>query len=291
MNHPNGFIVIMGDATGNHAPTENYFAESMNAFESIAVEAILNLVENSSTPTIELVATPSPYPVHSEADFKTALEASNKAKVLTLAVNCRKELDEPGFLDRLNKCDAVIFTGCDQLRLCSILGGSEFLDVIKKRYQQEHLVIAGTNAAAMAMSHTMTYGRLKDNGFDGNIKMSIGLGLLSNVILDNHFEKPGSFNYLARAVAMQPGITGIGLGANTGIIISKGRQLKVIGNGVVTIIDGRRIMYNNIADVRDDMPVSIHNLSVHILTAGDEYDLGSSTCTYSSATKVPDDEN
>jgi cyanophycinase len=162
----------------------------------------------------------------------------------------------------------------DQLRLCSIYGGSEFLEIIKERYQHEHFIIAGTNAAAMAMSHIMIYG---ENSYQthlkGKVKMGTGFGLLPNMIIDTMIETHGRFNRLTQAVATQPGIVGLGLGENTGALITRGSEIKPIGSGIITIIDGAQITHNNIADVKRGQPVSIRNLLVHILSGKDVYDM------------------
>jgi cyanophycinase len=70
------------------------------------------------------------------------------------------------------------------------------------------------------MSATMIYdGSAVRAHLKGEVKFSTGFGFLPNVIIDMHFEKRGRFNRLAQAVAVQPGILGIGLAEDTGIII------------------------------------------------------------------------
>ena len=84
-----------------------------------------------------------------------------------------------------------------------------------------------------------------------------------------HLNRPD----LAQAVAAQPGAIGIGLGEDTGIIVSEGHVLKAIGSGSVVIIDGKNIEYNNIADIAFGKPISVENIIVHIMSKGDEYNL------------------
>jgi cyanophycinase len=70
----------------------------------------------------------------------------------------RADTAETEYLERIRKCDAVMFSGGNQLRLSVTDGGTEFLSILKKRYQEETgFVIAGTSAGAMAMSQTMIY--------------------------------------------------------------------------------------------------------------------------------------
>jgi cyanophycinase len=107
----------------------------------------------------------------------------------------------------------------------------------------------------------------------GEVKITTGLGLMQNVIIDTHFDKRGRFNRLAQAVAAQPGAIGIGLGEDTGIIVSHGSRLRAIGSGSVVIVDGKHIEYNNIADIDFGKPISVENVVVHIMSKGDTYDL------------------
>ena len=39
-----------------------------------------------------------------------------------------------------------MFSGGDQLRLTAIFGGTQFLQILKRRYRDENFVIAGTSA-------------------------------------------------------------------------------------------------------------------------------------------------
>jgi cyanophycinase len=167
-----------------------------------------------------------------------------------------------------------MLSGGNQLRLSSIFGGTQFLDILRKRYEEEHFVIAGTSAGAMAMSNTMIYeGNAARAHLKGEVKITTGLGLMHGVIIDTHFDKRGRFNRLAQAVAAQPGAIGIGLGEDTGMIVYEGHLLTVIGAGCVTVIDGKFIDYNNIADISFGRPIGVENLIVHLMSKGDTYDV------------------
>ena len=91
------------------------------------------------------------------------------------------------------------------------------------------------------------------------------------MIIDSHFEKRGRFIRLAQAVATNPSCVGIGLGEDTGMLITGGNKMEAIGSGCVTIIDGQDIRYSNIADIPEGNPFSIDNLKVHICEKGNGY--------------------
>jgi cyanophycinase len=145
---------------------------------------------------------------------------------------------------------------------------------LKARYQTEPIVVAGTSAGAMAMSSTMIYdGSAVKAHLKGEVKFTTGFGFIPHVIIDTHFEKRGRFNRLAQAVAVQPGMLGIGLAEDTGVIIYPGNRVEVIGSGIVTVVNGKTISYTNLADIGDGRPISVEHMIVHILSHGDVYNI------------------
>src|SRR6185295_17934127 len=101
------------------------------------------------------------------------------------------------------------------------------------RYQNENFVIAGTSAGAMAMSNTMIYqGSSSGALIKGEVKITTGLALMKDVIIDSHFDKRGRFGRLAQAVASNPSCIGVGLGEDTGVLLTEGSQMEAIGSGL-----------------------------------------------------------
>jgi len=189
-----------------------------------------------------------------------------------LHIRTRQDAMNNEYIDRIRDCDAVMFSGGNQLRLSATDGGTEFLSILKKRYKEENFVIAGTSAGAMAMSNTMIYeGNAARAHLKGEVKITTGLGFLNNVIIDSHFEKRGRFGRLAQAVAANPGCIGIGLGEDTGMLITEGNKMEGIGSGLVIIVDGHEILHSNIADIPDGNPISLENLKVHFCEKGNGY--------------------
>jgi cyanophycinase len=185
----------------------------------------------------------------------------------------REDANSPIFLERIKSCDGVMFSGGNQLRLTAVFGGTEFLQIVKKRYANDvNFIIAGTSAGAMAMSNTMIYeGNATKAHLKGEVKITTGLGFMDNVIIDSHFEKRGRFGRLAQAVAANPGCIGIGLGEDTGMLITEGNKMEAIGSGLVMIIDGHDIKHSNIADIPDGNPISVENIKVHFCEKGNGY--------------------
>ena len=133
-------------------------------------------------------------------------------------------------------------------------------------------MLAGTSAGAMAMSNTMIYhGSSTEALLKGEVKMSRGLGFIKDVTFDSHFIKRGRFGRLCQSIASNPVCIGIGLGEDTALLITKGDRMESIGSGLVIIVEGDDIKYTNVADIEDGKPISIENLTVHILSQGHSY--------------------
>ncbi len=193
---------------------------------------------------------------------------------------------KPDMIKRLSKADGVMMSGGNQLRLTTIFGGTAFLQLMKRRYREENgFVIAGTSAGAMCMSSTMIYQGHSSSGLiKGGVKMTTGAGLIQDVIIDSHFVERGRFSRLTQAVAGNPNAIGIGLGEDTGVVITAGEMLETIGSGQVMIFDGHDITYSDFADVEEGEPFSVEGMRVHIISKGHSYSVEQRVFT---AVRVP----
>jgi cyanophycinase len=189
-------------------------------------------------------------------------------------IKSREEAQDPALIERLKKADIIFFSGGDQLRITSILGGSPVLKEARRRYFFESVIVAGTSAGAAAMPDTMIYGGLATEALlKGSVHMTGGIGLISNVIIDSHFIKRARFSRLMQIISSHPGHIGIGLGEDTGVVIEKNRFIKAIGSGLVVIFDGQDLRYTNITDVSEGEAIAIENIRVHTIVKGFGYDL------------------
>jgi len=184
------------------------------------------------------------------------------------------------FLERLKHADVVVFTGGDQLRLSSIIGGTEFHHLLLDKYENEEFIISGTSAGAAASSNNMIYqGSSSEALRKGEIKITGGLGFINNVIIDTHFVQRGRIGRLLYACATNPINLGIGLGEDTGLLITEGHSMEAIGTGLIILVDATHMRHTNITDVEMGEPVSIENLVVHVMAIGDHFDLKSKKLT------------
>lgn len=273
---PKGYLVSVGGAEDKGTDLEKGIIERnrLNFFELGILKNILALIPADEQPLVEVITTASLIPDEVAANYVDAFKKLGCLSVGHMNIRNRADAMKQEYLDRLAACNCIMFSGGNQLRLSSIFGGTQFLDNLKQKYLDEPFVIGGTSAGAMAMSATMIYeGNADTAHLKGEVKLTSGLGFLRDAIIDSHFNKRGRFNRLAQGVAAQPGALGIGLGEDTGIIVSEGAHIRVIGSGAVIIMDGRHIGYNSIASITSGMPISIENMIVHFLSSGDQYNM------------------
>jgi cyanophycinase len=274
MSHPKGKLIAVGGAEDKGTDLERgqIYRNNLNFFE---LGILRRVVEEAGGPSarIEVITTASTIPHEVGENYLNAFGKISCTNIGIMHIRNRMDAATPEYLERVAKCNAVMFSGGNQLRLSATFGGTKFLDILLNRYQdEENFVVAGTSAGAMAMSNTMIYeGNATQAHLKGEIKITTGLGFIDDVIVDSHFEKRGRFGRLAQAVASNPQCIGIGLGEDTGMLILEGNKMEAIGSGLVIIVDGHEIAYSNIADIPDGDPISIENLKVHFCEKGNGY--------------------
>ena len=270
---PTGKLIAIGGSEdkGTDLESGHVHRNNLNFFEL----AILRLiVEEAGGPSsrIEIITTASNIPFEIGNNYMDAFGKIGCINVDVMHIRTRQDAMGIQYLERIRNCDAVMFTGGNQLRLSATFGGTDFLKTLIQRYRTERFLIAGTSAGAMAMSSTMIYeGNSTRAHLKGEVKITTGLGLVDRVIIDSHFEKRGRFGRLTQAVATNPACIGIGLGEDTGILVTDGNKLEAIGSGLVVIIDGHNILHSNIADIPEGNPISIENIIAHFCEKGNGY--------------------
>ncbi|MEO7265980.1 MAG: cyanophycinase [Ferruginibacter sp.] len=274
MQFAKGKLLAIGGAEdkGTDLESGDVFRNNLNFFELGILRRIVEETGGNNS-RIEVITTASMIPHEVGDNYMNAFGKIGCTDVGVMNIRNRVDARNEEYLERIRHCDAVMFSGGNQLRLTSTFGGTEFLQILLKRYQEEeHFLVAGTSAGAMAMSNTMIYeGNATRAHLKGEVKITTGLGFMDDVIFDSHFEKRGRFGRLAQAVASNPQCIGIGLGEDTGMLITNGNKMEAIGSGLVIIVDGHDIRHSNIADIPDGNPISIENLKVHFCEKGNGF--------------------
>ncbi|TXF79040.1 cyanophycinase [Chryseobacterium sp.] len=274
---PVGKLMIIGGAVnkGSFAETEydQNIEKNLNFFERGILRKIINESRLKEDSVIEIITTASQIPQIVGPEYKKAFEFLGSKTVNVLDIQNREQANSDAIVARANAADVVIFTGGDQLRLTSILGGTRFHEAILLKYQEQDFIYAGTSAGAAAASENMIYqGSSHEALLKGEIKTTQGLGFMENVIIDTHFVQRGRIGRLFQAVVNNPRTLGIGLGEDTGLFIY-GDKMTAIGSGLVILVDGRFIKDTNLTNIELGDPISIDNLIVHVMSVNDHYNL------------------
>lgn len=279
-----GKSIIIGGAVDKGSFTEASFdenvANNLNFFEKGILKRIISESRYGIDSRIEVITTASSIPMEVGSEYIKAFNYLGTTNVDVLHIQNRDEAIQEKVLKRIEQADVVMFTGGDQLRLTSILGGTRFHKILLEKYRNEEFIYAGTSAGAAAASSSMIYqGASKEALLKGEVKVTSGLDLVKDVIVDTHFVQRGRIGRLFQAVVANPMVLGIGLGEDTGLLIKEGTQMEAIGSGLVILVDGKQIKNTNLTDVSLGEPISISNLVVHVMSQYDTYDLNTSEFT------------
>jgi len=267
---PKGKLLIIGGAEdlGDDDYSPKQRKKTNNDLERF--EILRELIDTSKKKKIEIVTTGSNVQDEVKKRYQKAFHRLGYSHPGFIPISNKSEAHDEHYIARAKDARAIFFTGGDQFRLSTILGGTPFIEVIKERYMNDrNFLVAGTSAGAMAMSTVMiTRGGIEEALFGRDLKTSSGLGFLQDCIIDTHFIKRGRFGRLAHAIITNPEQLGIGLGEDTGLIIKNGTSAECLGSGLVVIIDGRNIGQTNISSAREEEPVYVENFKVHLLVKG-----------------------
>ncbi len=276
MAAPKGKLIIIGGSVdkGSFSESPEDLTRKLKFFEKGILNKIIRVSDKDNLSRIEIITTASSIPAEVGEEYVNAFKHLNVLNVGVLNIKTREEANTPDIVERLRKADVVMFTGGDQLRLSSIFGGTSFHHLLLDKYENENFVISGTSAGAAASSNNMIYqGSSHGALLKGEVKITGGLGFINNVIIDTHFVQRGRIGRLLYACASNPINLGIGLGEDTGLLITGGNIMEAIGSGLIILVDGTNMRNTNLTDVEMGEPISVENLIVHVMSIGDHFDL------------------
>jgi cyanophycinase len=188
----------------------------------------------------------------------------------------REEANEPEAAAALDDATAVFLTGGNQLRLSSVVGGTSLGAAIIRAHERG-AIVGGTSAGASAVStHMVAYGASGATPKHRMAQISAGLGLLRNVVVDQHFEQRTRLGRLLAVVAQSPSLVGLGLDEDTAVLVHADHTLEVMGRGAVTIVDGSRVV-TDAFNTKGHRPMMVSGAILHSLPAGYGFDLGTRT--------------
>ncbi len=224
---------------------------------------------------IVVIPTASSIPVEVGENYLDAFAKLGCKHVNVLDIRSKEDSEKETSIELIKNANCIMFSGGDQSKITNKIGGTTIHSILSDRYKNdENFVIAGTSAGAMAMSKEMIAGGSASEAFvKGAVTMYKGLNLIPELIIDTHFIRRGRFGRQSEAVAKNPNLIGFGLAEDTGMIIKNGNDCTVIGSGMVIVFDGSKLTHNNEKVLEEGTPMTMANLTVHVLSNGDNYDI------------------
>ncbi len=207
------------------------------------------------------------------ASYSNAFTNLGATNVEPIALLTREDAFKPEVVAHLLEADGIFMTGGDQSRLMAEIWETPAFRAVHQAFHVNGICIAGTSAGAAVMSRQMiAQGQAPILTEKGVVSFDIGLGLLGMAIIDQHFSQRRRLTRLLSALAQRPDLLGVGIDENTGLIITVNESIEVIGDGSVTIIDGRE-MISNYDEIEAQEKLELLGVKMHLLPSGTRYEL------------------
>lgn len=237
------------------------------------MEILREIVRLTDGGRVVVMTTATGHPEETGRDYERLFLDLGAREVEAVRVDTRRDAEGQDIAKALRRADAVFFTGGDQLRITSILGGTRAYEALFDAYRGGAL-IAGTSAGASALSSTMIVGGLdNDQARKCTLKMAPGLGLMEQALIDQHFAQRGRLGRLLCGVAENPHVLGIGIDEDTAIHVEPDARFFVVGSGAVTIIDGVTLRESNVSELAPNEILAIEGVTLHVLPRAYGYDM------------------
>lgn len=251
-----GYIVLIGGAEDRKD-------------EKVVLKRVLAL---NNAKVVSVIPTASNYPADLLKDYNYAFRDLGVSEIYSLDIRGRDEVDNEEYIEKIEKSDLIFFTGGDQHRLVDILDGSRFMEKILEM-NKKGATIAGTSAGAAAASNPILYDGDQRGLTKGSVHTSKGFGLIDGITIDTHFVNRGRLGRLTQFLCTGLSKRGIGIGEDTGIIISPENTIEIIGNDIVTVVSTNGVTYTNYNSINEGDKIIINGVNVGFLQAGCIFDL------------------
>ena len=210
-------------------------------------------------------------PGFAERVYGEAMQAVGARDIGFLHLTEAADSSHPALLAEINRADGVFITGGDQRRLMGKLWHTPAMQALHDGYRQRGLMLAGTSAGAAAMSRAMiAQGPAILVPQKDMISLDLGLNLLPQALVDQHFSQRRRLSRLLSALALRPDLLGIGIDEDTALLVDGGRAVEVIGRSSVTLVDGSG-MQTNLRQAKPQERLELLGVQLHVLPAGRRY--------------------
>ena len=205
--------------------------------------------------------------------YERLFAALGADRVTAIDFDTRRDAAEGGRLARLQQATGVFFTGGNQLRLSTLIGGTAIAKAVRA-LNAAGVPVAGTSAGAAFISeHMIAFGDEGSSPIAGSVRLAPGLGLTNRFIIDQHFRQRDRLGRLLTALAYNPFAIGLGLDEDTAAFIAPDNTVHVQGSGGITVVDAAEVRFSSMDSIAEGKPVCLLGVKLHILTQGATFNL------------------
>lgn len=191
--------------------------------------------------------------------------------VTPLPIQDTDDANDPAIISKILSADGIFMTGGDQRRLMDRLWETGSARALHTAFHVRGCCLGGTSAGAASMSRNMLAEGYTPYLPEKDIAtLDLGLGFVSNAIIDQHFSQRRRLGRLLSVMAQRPDLLGVGIDEDTALVIERGIGIEVIGRGAVTLMDGRH-MRTNFDEANPNDPLEMLGVTMHVLPSGNRY--------------------
>lgn len=205
--------------------------------------------------------------------YQNAFRSIGVEDVQRLAIDDRDSAHAAPLQAEILQADGIFMSGGDQSKLMDTLWDTPAYQSLHQSFHLNRCCIGGTSAGAAVMSrHMIAQGPSILRPSKEAVDTDIGLGLLSQAVVDQHFSERRRLARLLSTLAMRPDLLGVGIDEDTALVIERGEAMEVIGKGTVTLVDPSQ-MQSNVSELDALEQIEMLGVQLHVLPAGHRYSL------------------
>lgn len=164
-----------------------------------------------------------------EADYLGDWKELGAASAVFLHATSRDQCQKPAFVRPLQEATGVWLSGGEQSRLAACYVGTPVESELKALLARGG-VIGGSSAGAAVMSRVIIL-----SGRD-TATLEQGLGLLEDVLVDQHFLRRNRMDRFLGVLQEHPHLVGLGIDEGTAVLVQRrGTYLSVLGNSYAVV--------------------------------------------------------
>lgn len=222
---------------------------------------------------IRLITAASADPESVWRSYRQVFHELGVSDVQPLALTDWDSAHAPALQQDILQADGIFMSGGDQSKLMQALWETPAYTSLHQAFHLRGCCIGGTSAGAAVMSrHMIAQGAAVLRPSKDATATDIGLGFITQAVVDQHFSERRRLARLMSTLALRPDLLGVGIDEDTALVIERNHAIEVIGRGSVTVVDPTR-MRSNVEEVEAEEQMELLGVELHMLPSGHRYSL------------------